>query len=171
MMFVDDSNIFMWAPTYQLLALKLRDYYTDCYDWCLRVGLTIKPEKTEVLFFSCLWPNLTLHSPHPSMIYLPDWGSNTYYMTTATDHIQYLGLHFDHKLSWNKHISVVAMRTKGMLKALQLLSNSVCGLNHGSWHLAYNAICIPMLMYGSPIWYRDQKKHIKSLQVVQNLAI
>jgi hypothetical protein len=73
-MFVDrdDGNIFTWAPTYQLLALKLRDYYTDCHDWCLRAGLMIKPEKTEVLFFSHSWPNLALHGPHPLMIYLPD---------------------------------------------------------------------------------------------------
>jgi hypothetical protein len=87
------------------------------------------------------------------------------------DHVQYLGLHFDHKMSWGKHISVVVTRTKGMLKALQLLGNSVCSLDHGSWCLAFNAICIPTLMYGSLIWYRDQKKHTKLLQVVQSMAV
>jgi hypothetical protein len=52
MMFVDDSNIIMWAPTYHLLTLKLRDCYTKCHEWCLKAGLMIELEKMEVLFFS-----------------------------------------------------------------------------------------------------------------------
>jgi hypothetical protein len=47
----------------------------------------------------------------------------------------------------------------------------VRGLDHGNWHQAYNAICIPILMYSTQIWFWDQKKHIKSLQRVQNTAI
>jgi hypothetical protein len=89
----------------------------------------------------------------------------------ATDQVHYLGLHFDHKLSWDKHIAVVMTRMKGMLKSLQLLSNLVHSLNHGSWQLAYNAICIPVLTYRSLIWFRDQKKHIKTPQTVQNMAV
>jgi hypothetical protein len=170
-MYVDDGNILVWGPTYHSLGLKLRECYTECHEWCLKAGLTIEPEKTKVLFFSHPQPNPTLQGTCPSMIYLPDWGSNTYYVVAAMDHICYLGLHFDHKLSWDKHVSVIMTRTKGTLKAVQLLGNSVCGLNHGNWHLAYNAICIPTLTYGAPIWFRDQKKHIKSLQTVQNMAV
>jgi hypothetical protein len=54
---------------------------------------------------------------------------------------------------------------------IQLLSNSVCGLDYSSWCMAYNAICILALSYGAPIWFRGQKKHIKALQAVQNTAI
>jgi hypothetical protein len=105
------------------------------------------------------------------MIYLPHWELNTYYVVTASNHVQYLGLHFNHRLSWDNHITIIVTRTKGTLKSLQLLGNSVCSLDHGSWHLAFNAICIPTLTYGSPIWFRGQKKHIKTLQTVQNMAI
>jgi hypothetical protein len=87
MMFVDDGNIFVRAPSYQLLALKFRDLYSECHNWCLRAGLTIEPEKTEVLFFSHPWHNLALHGACPKMVYLPDWGSNTYYTVAATDHV------------------------------------------------------------------------------------
>jgi hypothetical protein len=47
----------------------------------------------------------------------------------------------------------------------------VRGLDHGSWRRAYNAICIPTLTYGAPVWFRGQKRHIRTLQVVQNSAI
>jgi hypothetical protein len=104
-------------------------------------------------------------------VYLQNWEVNSYYTVTASDHVCYLGIHFDHKLSWDKHISVVMTRTKDMLKSLQLLGNSVQGLDHGSWHLAYNAIYIPALTYGVLIWFRGQKKHIKTLQAIQNTAV
>jgi hypothetical protein len=105
------------------------------------------------------------------MIYLPNWDHSTYYAVKSSDHVRYLGFHFDHKLSWDKHIAVVTSRTKSTLKALQLLGNSVRGLDHGNWRWAYNAICIPALMYGAPVWYHGQKRHIKTLQGVQNVAI
>jgi hypothetical protein len=47
----------------------------------------------------------------------------------------------------------------------------VRGLDHGNWRWAYNAICIPALTYGAPVWYWEQKKHINTLQRVQNAAI
>jgi hypothetical protein len=171
MMYVDDGNISTWGPTYQVVECKLRDYYTECHSWCLRAGLTIKLDKTELIFFSHLHPNPTPHSPRPSTTYLPDWEANTYYKVTTSDQVCYLGLHFNHKLAWDKHVTVVAMRTKGTIKSLQLLSNSVRGLDHGSWHTAFNTICIPALTYGSPIWFRGQKRLIKTLQTVQNTAV
>jgi hypothetical protein len=66
---------------------------------------------------------------------------------------------------------VVTTRTKSTIKALQLLGNSVRGLDFGNWRLAYNTICIPTLTYGAPIWFRGQLKHIKALQAVQNAAV
>jgi Reverse transcriptase (RNA-dependent DNA polymerase) len=171
LMYIDDGNIFARAPTYHILAQRLRDCYTACHTWCQMAGLTIEPEKTEILFFSRCRANPTTHGDRPTSLLLPDRAPNTLYSVAASDHVRYLGLHFDHKLSWDKHISVVASRTKSSLKALQLLGNSVRGLNHGSWRLAFNAICIPALTYGAPIWFRGQQKHIKTLQTVQNAAV
>ena len=125
----------------------------------------------EVVFFLQRRPNPAIHGLQPTTVYLPDWDHFTYYSVNAAGHVHYLGLHFDHKLSWDKHISVVTARTKSTLKALQLLGNSVRGLDQGNWRLAYNAICIPVLTYGSPIWFQNQQKHIKTLQAVQNTAV
>jgi hypothetical protein len=51
LMYVDDGNIFTRASTYNWLALKLRTCYEACHSWCHKVGLTIEPEKMEVVFF------------------------------------------------------------------------------------------------------------------------
>jgi hypothetical protein len=58
------------------------------------------------------------------------------------------------------------------IKALQLLGNSVQGLNFTQWRIAYNSICLPVLTYGCQLWFTGkQKTLIRKLQVVQNKAI
>jgi hypothetical protein len=170
-MYIDDGNIIAWAPSYRVLASKLCSFYMACHDWCRWAALTIKPEKTEVMFFTRQHPNLNLHSTCPDTIYLPDWELSTYYPVKSSNHVRYLGFHLDHRLSWDKHISVVTARTMSTLKAIQLLGNSVQGLDFGNWHHTYNAICIPILTYGTPLWFCNQKQHIKALQRVQNAVI
>jgi hypothetical protein len=103
MMYVDDGNISVRGPTYTSLEQKLRECYAECHRWCLRAGLIIKPEKTKIIFFSHTQPNPVLHSLCPSTVYLPDWEFSMYYTIAASDNICYLGLHFDHKLTWDKH--------------------------------------------------------------------
>ena len=58
------------------------------------------------------------------------------------------------------------------IKALQLLGNSIQGINFAQWQLAYNAICLPVLTYGCQLWFTGKQKGlVKKLQVVQNEAI
>ena len=63
-------------------------------------------------------------------------------------------------------------RTWATLKALQILGNSVQGLDHAQWRLTYNVICLPILTYGFQLWYMGkQKTLVKKLQTVQNEAV
>jgi hypothetical protein len=78
-MYVDDGNIIACAPSYGILAMHLISFYTTCHDWCMQAGLTIEPEKTEVLFFTRHCPNSNIHGIHPDSLLLPDWEHNTYY--------------------------------------------------------------------------------------------
>jgi hypothetical protein len=83
----------------------------------------------------------------------------------AADHVRYLGIYFDHKLVWDKHIAVKPSRTKGTIKALQLLGNSVRGLDHGNWRLAYNGICLPALTYGGSGTKSDASRLVKQCRM------
>lgn len=66
-------------------------------------------------------------------------------------------------------------RARVTIKALQLLGNSVRGLDHMRhtwWKLAYNAICLPVLTYGCQLWYNGkQVTLVKKLQTVQNNTV
>src|SRR6267142_5113563 len=111
-----------------------------------------------------------IHGQCPALITIPT--ENRSKLTVqSTDTVRYLGLYINHKLNWHQHITIMASHARGSLKALQLLGNSIHGLNHGNWHLVYNTVCLPVLTYSSPIWYKGQKKLVNILQRVQDFTV
>ena len=169
-MYVDDGNILAWGPSYRLVSNTLTRCYTDCLDWLKSAGLTIESSKTEIIFYSQARARPNIHGPCPSFLSLPTDNNNIIDIPTL-DNVRYLGLFIDHKLTWHRHVKVMTTRAHGTLKALRLLGNSIRGLDHSNWQLAYNAICLPVLTYGSLIWYKGQKQLTKLLQDVQNDAV
>ena len=97
---------------------------------------------------------------------------SSYYRVAATQNIRYLGFFFSADLTWDKHIKIMCNRARASLKSLQILGNSVRGLDFASWRLAYNAVCLPVLTYGLALWApRALKKHYNQVEAVQNLAV
>ena len=63
-------------------------------------------------------------------------------------------------------------RARASIKALQLLGNSVQGLDQAKWRLVYNVICLPVLTYDCQLWFTGkQKTLVKKLQMTQNEAV
>jgi hypothetical protein len=123
---------------------------------------------TELLFFR---KRREAWDP-PTHVHLPIPALNTSYRVQASTTLRYLGFHFDAKLNWSHHVDTVCNRARASLKALQLLGNSVRGLDQASWRLAYIAICLPVLTYGCQLWYKGkQVTLVKKLQMVQNDAV
>jgi hypothetical protein len=62
------------------------------------------------------------------------------------------------------------MRAHSTIQGISILSNSVQGLDFLNWRRVYNALVIPMMTYGIPVWYTGigQKGLIQHLQVAQN---
>ena len=62
--------------------------------------------------------------------------------------------------------------TCASIKALQILGNSIRGLNFAQWRLAFNTIFLPVLTYGCQLWFTGKQKGlVKKLQTMQNEAI
>ena len=108
----------------------------------------------------------------PHYIHLPLPSAQMYYCVPAANTLCYLGFFFDACLSWSYHADVICNRACASIKALRLLSNSVRGLDHVSWRLTFNAICLLVLTYGCQLWFHGkQVTLVKKLQIVQNKAI
>ena len=94
------------------------------------------------------------------------------YTVPAAQHIRYLGFFFSADLTWDRHVKIMCNRARASLKSLQILGNSVRGLDFASWRLAYNAICLPVLTYGIALWaHKGLEKHFKQVELVQNQAV
>jgi hypothetical protein len=157
-MYIDDGVIFACGRDWDIIESTMRDGYRDCVEWLSRAGLNMEPDKSELLFFKKRSERLD----PPRYIHLPNPALNTYYRVQATNTLRYLGFFFDTRLNWNYHVEVVCNRTRASLKALQLLGNSVRGLDHANWRLAYLAICLPVRQYWSRWskscrWYKTRR--------------
>jgi Reverse transcriptase (RNA-dependent DNA polymerase) len=120
-MYVDDSLIFACSASYDTVDCCLHSAYVECEEWLTHLGLGIKPNKTELIYFA----KLCSTADCPTYIYLPLLSHSTYFRVNATNCIHYLGFHINFKLQWKQHISIIANWVKSSLKSLQLLSNSV----------------------------------------------
>ena len=167
-MYIDDGAIFACGRSWKAVVKALQDNYAVCIDWLMRSGLDVEPEKTELIFFRKRKEKVA----PPPHIHLPLPSKQTYYRVLAAPTLRYLGFFFDARLNWSYHVEVMCNRTRATIKSLQLLGNSVRGLDHARWRLAYNSICLPVLTYGCQLWFTGkQKMLVKKLQVVQNEAI
>ena len=75
-------------------------------------------------------------------------------------------------LNWRPHITTLANRTRSMVKALGVLGNLMQGLSCMAWRHIFSSIILPILTYGSNVWFTDvnQKSYLQVLQVAQNEA-
>ncbi len=167
-MYIDDRAIFACGRKWADIEASLCKGYATCMEWLMRAGLKAEPDKTELIYFKKCGEkvdplgHISLPLPPPNM----------QYRVAATNSLHYLGFFFDNRLSWTHHVEVMCNQTQATLKALQLLGNSVRGLDQAKWRLAYNAICLPVLTYGCQLWYTGkQVTLVKKLQIVQNEVV
>lgn len=170
-LYIDDGAILACGKTWTEDESSLIAAYTSCASWLDRSGLKVEPDKTELMYFRRRHEKID----PPGQILLPQSPQHPQqgtYKVTAVHRLRYLGFFIDHKLRWEHHVNMMCNRARASIKGLQLLGNSVRGIDFAQWRLAYNAICLPVLTYGCQLWYTGkQKKLANKLQVVQNEGV
>ncbi len=167
-MYIDDGAIFACGCSWSDIKASLQRGYATCLDWLTRAGLKVEPDKTELIYFRKCRKKMD----PPSHISLPLPLSSMQYRVTVSTTLHYLGFFFNHQLSWLHHVEIMCNQAQATLKALQLLGNSVYVLDQARWRLAYNAICLPVLIYRCQLWYSGKQiTLVKKLQVIQNEVV
>lgn len=79
-----------------------------------------------------------------------------------TTEIKYLGVILDNKLNFIMHAKYIRSKTINFIMALRRVSRDSWGLKSGIIRVLYNAVFIPIVNYGSGIWFEEvQKTHFK----------
>jgi hypothetical protein len=167
-MYVDDGILFAaseeWGDVERLLTAR----YTVCEEWLRRSGLAIEPDKTELLFFQKPYERNAVLAP--TRLVLPDPTISSYYVVRPVENLRYLGFFINRRLKWEPHVRIMCNRARASIKALQVLGNTIRGLSMANWRLVLNAVCLPVLTYGSQLWYLTgaAKGLLNMVQRVQN---
>jgi hypothetical protein len=153
-----------WGDVERLLMAR----YMVCEEWLRRSGLAIEPDKTELLFFQKPYERNTVLAP--TRLVLPDPTISSYYVVRPVENLRYLGFFINRQLKWEPHVRIMCNRAQASVKALQVLGNTIRGLSMVNWRLVLNAVCLPVLTYGSQLWYLTgaAKGLLNMVQHVQN---
>jgi hypothetical protein len=168
-LYVDDSTIYTVSATLKAATKSARTKYETILTWLHENGLQTDTAKTELMTFTRNRANPKFVSPpvHGARYTLPT--GNTYQVSTVKT-LQYLGVYLNHHLDWTHHVTIMANCAQSTIRGVNLLGNSICGLDFLNWWKVYNALIIPTLTYGAQVWYtgKRQKGLIHHLQIAQN---
>ncbi|GFW59150.1 RNA-directed DNA polymerase from mobile element jockey [Trichonephila clavipes] len=84
---------------------------------------------------------------------------------------KYLGLIFDNKLTWKKHITYARNKFRKVMFKIYPLLNRNSHLDLNCKVLLYTAVLRSILSYGCPVWGYAAKTNINILDVAQNTLI
>jgi ribonuclease HI len=85
--------------------------------------------------------------------------------------IKYLGIHFDSKLAFNRHIDYITEKSRKLIYSLTKAAKLNWGLGHKALKTIYEGAMVPLMTYGSPVWEEAISKtgNLIKLQRVQRL--
>jgi hypothetical protein len=80
--------------------------------------------------------------------------------------LKYLGIYFDSKLTFDKHIRYTAHNSSKLIHMLGRSAKQQWGLGHKSLKTIYEGALVPMITYGAPVWHEAVVKQT-NLRVLQ----
>jgi hypothetical protein len=124
-------------------------------EWCV----TINREKTTAILFT-LSPNTQSVKLSMDDIHI-----------TMEDQQTYLGVTFDKRLTWKRHIMTAEAKARRKLNIMRKLAGTNWGANEKVLKSIYEGNVRPHLEYGSSAWITAAKSHHQTLDKVQNQAL
>lgn len=85
--------------------------------------------------------------------------------------LKYLGIYFDAKFNFGKHIDKLTEKTTQVVNMLSRTAKLQWGLGHRALKIIYKGAIIPMLTYGCSVWSEalQKQKNLNKLQRVQRI--
>ena len=161
--FVDDGAFWLQSGKLKKLTERAQNLLNAIESWSHKWGFTINPLKTQVIIFSkrTLLPIREI-APKQTLM-----GNQLTYQKV----IKFLGVLFDHNLTWRDHIKSLTIRCNKDLNLLRIISGTHWGADKISLMSLFKALILSKINYGSVAFASASKPQIKKLQVIQNKAL
>jgi len=85
--------------------------------------------------------------------------------------MKYLGIYFDSRLTFHKHIEHIAEKSRTLIYMLSKTAKLHWGLGHKSLKTFYEGALVPLMTYGAPIWEEavTKQRFLRKMQSTQRL--
>ena len=138
-------------------------------------GLKINTKKSELIHHTWRNNDQKATNNQPPAIDTPvtihHIGRQQATVLRPTRTIKWLGVIFDTKLTFQKHLKATSTQATNAINSLNMLGNSVRGLHQVyCQHLVQGAI-LPMVLYASPAWWNGTASQAKHIETVQNRGL
>ena len=174
--FVDDGVLYTASPSLtrnvQLLSTTLIQLLTVLNS----IGLQIEPSKTELIHFFAFQLSSSARSlartHQPPLTFR--WNNRDFTIKPA-EVWHYLGFFFTPSLDWPFHVQYYTNKAFSSVRACAMLGNSVRSIGPKQRSLAYQGCILPILTYGSALWYAPQgvgvSRHLRCMERVHSFAL
>lgn len=157
--FADDTAFLAADKDPEIVVTKLQ-HAQNCLEefqrkWRIRINAT----KTQTIFFTKKRATRNLPSRAVTTNGVP---------STWVNAANYLGVVFDSKLTFDKHVNAAIEKLDRAVRSMYSLVNRRSKLHLKNKMLVFKCILRPIMAYGSPVWGGCAKSHRKRLQVKQN---
>ena len=160
--YADDITITSTNPNINTATLNIQNYIDRIHKWINTNKLTINHTKSQSTLFT-----------QSNKEYNTTINININNNTIATNtHPKILGITFDPKLTYNKHIKLTKQLATKTLNVIKALTGTTWGKHKETIVNTYKSITRPILEYGSTIWSNTASQtNMNILQTTQNTAL
>ena len=127
-------------------------------EWATRNGFKFAAQKCKVIHFTA--PRSRVHRPHAIRI------GNTF--LPVEDSTKFLGLWWDSRLSFKKHISVLKTQCREALKLIRVVAHLKWGGDRDTLLMLYRAIVRSKLDYGCIVYGTASNTNLRQLDSIHN---
>ena len=158
--FADDYAVFCSMSTAVEACRKIQAAIDTASNWASGRGFKFSVEKTKAIRFCRLRRREEIPTLSLEGCILP-----------YEEHIKYLGVVFDKKLTFTYHINEVICNVKLRLNIIRVVSSFNWGADRTTLLRIYQALCLSKLEYGCQIYGSACKTTLAKLDIVHNMAL
>ncbi len=159
--YADDGVILIVGIDLSVISNLMQEALTHVRNWCRDKGLSVHPEKSELVLFTRRknLEGLTLPSLNGVKLKL-------------SDQVKFLGVILDNRLTWKAHLDTKCSKATVAFAQARRAIGTKWGLSPKSVRWLFTAVIRPMITYGAVVWWPRVKLDTtrKQLGRVQRLA-
>ena len=168
-LFIDNGTLYTASPSLATNVRILLSVLLQLLTALCCIGLAVESSKSELMHFFAFKMAVSTRSlsieHQPSLTF--EW-NNTVHTIKPAKVWRYLGFFFTPSLDRLYHVQYYANKGFSSIQVCGMLGNSIHGIGPKQRSLAYQACILPVLQYGSALWYAPGGigvvKHVKRLE-------